>query len=169
MYKKRNGFTLIELLAVIIIIGLIAVIIIPKVNKTLKDSKDAVNKASVNGLVRTANNYYLEKRQSGFQGCSYDFETNENTCTGLEFIGEKPEEGKLRIDIDGNISIAAKFDKKCYIKNSQDENIISRNYEENNCIPIILTAQQIEYTTTHNSNVSNIKEALDDLYGRLGN
>ena len=168
--KNKKGFTLIELLAVIVIIGLLAVLIIPKVNKTIKDSRNNINKASVSGLIRVADNYYLEQKIKGnFQGCTYDFNNNTNTCDGLEFTGEKPEKGKLNIDRDGKISLAVKFDEKCYIKNVSEEEIKSKKYSENTCIPLILTASQLEYTTTHNSNVHNVEEALDDLYGLAGN
>lgn len=109
---KKKGFTLVELLAVIILIGLIAVLVVPKVTKTLKDSKESVNKSSVNGLVRTANNYYIESKMKGsFQGCSYNFTNNTNTCEGLEFTGEKPEKGKLNINEDGIVSLSVKFEK----------------------------------------------------------
>ena len=168
--KNKKGFTLIELLAVIVIIGLLAVLIIPKVNKTIKDSRNNINKASVSGLIRVADNYYLEQKIKGnFQGCTYDFTNNTNTCDGLDFSGEKPEKGKLNIDKDGKISVAAKFEKKCYIKNASSDEIIVKNYDENNCSALILTAQQLEYTTTHNSNVHNVEEALDDLYRLAGN
>ena len=55
---KNKGFTLVELLAVIVIIGLLAVLIVPKVNKTLKDARKSINKTSISGITRTANNYY---------------------------------------------------------------------------------------------------------------
>ena len=114
---KKNAFTLIELLTVIIIIGLLAVLIIPKVNKTLKDSRQKVNETSTKGLLRIADNYYLEQKIKGnFQGCEYDFENNINTCEELEFTGDKPEIGSLNIDKKGNVGIAVKYDDICYIK-----------------------------------------------------
>lgn len=132
---KNKGFTLVELLAVIVIIGLLAVLIVPKVNKTLKDARKSINKTSISGLTRTANNYYAENAsmKRNFQGCSYNFTTDTNTCDNLEFTGEKPKTGKLKINKEGKISIVAQFDKKCYIKNYDSDEIIEQDYSEETC------------------------------------
>ena len=59
---KKNAFTLIEILAVITLIGIIVMLIIPKVSETLKDARINTNEVSVNALSRTATNYYLEQK-----------------------------------------------------------------------------------------------------------
>ena len=43
---KNKGFTLIELLAVIIVLGLIAIITVPKINDQIEQSKKNLSKTS---------------------------------------------------------------------------------------------------------------------------
>ncbi len=54
---SKKGFTLVEVLAVIILLGLIAVIIIPNYNKSVEKSKKESFEQSLNGLVRSIENY----------------------------------------------------------------------------------------------------------------
>ena len=54
--KKNKAFTLIELLAVIIVIGLLALLLIPKVNSTIKDSKKNAGELSTQALARESDN-----------------------------------------------------------------------------------------------------------------
>ncbi len=60
MSKKRSGFSLVELLAVIILLGIIALIIVPSALKTLDNSKKDAFKNSVVGLITSATNYMGE-------------------------------------------------------------------------------------------------------------
>lgn len=60
MSKKRNGFSLVELLAVIILLGIIALIIVPSALKTLENSKKEAFHNSVIGLITSATNYMGE-------------------------------------------------------------------------------------------------------------
>ncbi|MGM9849532.1 MAG: hypothetical protein ACI31V_01380 [Bacilli bacterium] len=82
-----------------------------------------------------------------FQGCSYDFTNNINTCEGLEFTGEKPDNGTLSIDSDGDISMAVKIDKLCYYKGYSSDKIISKNYNEETC-KISFNGNYIEPSST---------------------
>ena len=54
MYKKRkiNGFTLIEILAVIVILGVVAVIAIPSVSEQILESRKATYVSTVSGYVK---------------------------------------------------------------------------------------------------------------------
>ena len=60
MCKKRTGFSLVELLAVIILLGIIALIIVPSALKTSENSKKDAFKNSVVGLITSATNYMGE-------------------------------------------------------------------------------------------------------------
>lgn len=132
---KKNAFTLIELLAVIIILGLLAVLIIPKINQTIEDARKNTYESSAYALVREADNYYLTKKAQGieFTGCSYDFGTKTNTCTGFEFSGKAPESGTLTISTTGQVAIAVKFDKYCYKKTYATEDLQTLQYNAGTC------------------------------------
>ena len=55
---KNYGFTLIELLAVLVIMGIIALLVIPNINNIIQNSKESSIKDSLNSLVKAADNYY---------------------------------------------------------------------------------------------------------------
>ena len=56
MFKTKKGFTLIELLAVIVILGLLALIVTPGIAKVIRNSKMNTAKASLEGYVRELEN-----------------------------------------------------------------------------------------------------------------
>lgn len=57
MLKERKGFSLVELLAVIILLGIIALVIVPSVMTTIDSSKKESFERSVVGLITAATNY----------------------------------------------------------------------------------------------------------------
>ena len=58
--KKKNAFTLAELLAVITILGVIALIVFPAVNKTIKNSKEKSYNQQVESILESAENWTTE-------------------------------------------------------------------------------------------------------------
>ena len=163
----KKGFTLIELLAVIVIIGLISVLIIPKVQNTLKESKQKTYEASAHALQREADNFYIMKKteKTSFDGCTYDFTNNTNTCNGFEFTGEKPESGSLIINKTGNMNFALKFDEYCYIKFKNSNEITIQPYNEETCKASISFAEDswttIKANLTANRNAYNIGDTKE--------
>ena len=131
----KKGFTLIELLAIIIILGLIAVITVPKIQETIEESKKSAYKTSVHALEREADNFYLTKKSSleSFAGCEYNFTNNTNTCEGYEFKGKKPESGTININKNGEVGFALKFDDICYVKKYKLNTLIEVNNKEFEC------------------------------------
>lgn len=132
---KKNAFTLIEILAVIVVMGLLAVLIISKVTQTVKDAKTNTDEVSANALARTATNYYLEQKtqNNNFEGCTYDFTNNINTCANLEFTGDKPQSGRLTIRKNGDVALAVQFEKRCYVKGFKMDKIEIDDYNEATC------------------------------------
>lgn len=103
---NKKGFTLMELLAVIVILGLLSVLIVPKVVSSIKDSKKKSYEVSVNNLVDALNSMAIDKKATltPFNGCSYNFDSSLNTCTDLEFSGMLPDSGSVSVDSDGNVN-----------------------------------------------------------------
>ena len=58
--KKQKGFSLLELLAVVVILGIIAAVVVPRVttsSQTAKDKVNAFNKATMNAAIER---YYID-------------------------------------------------------------------------------------------------------------
>ena len=58
---KKRGFTLVELLAVIVVIGLILVIVVPRVLKNIDEEKKSTFISSAKALIRKVEYDYMDK------------------------------------------------------------------------------------------------------------
>ena len=74
MKKNNKVFTLIELLAVILILGIIALIAIPTVNSILKESRTGAWKSTASQMTKAAENYF-QLKQIKNQDYVVDFKT----------------------------------------------------------------------------------------------
>ena len=103
---KKNGFTLVEVLAVIVVLGLIGGIIIPKIVSTINNSKENSSKISIELLVKALSNIAIDKKANlvPFSGCSMNFDSGVNTCTDLEYSGKLPTSGSISVDSDGVVN-----------------------------------------------------------------
>ena len=107
---RNKGFTLVELLAVILILGVLAILIVPKVKVMYNDSKEKIAKENANRLVKVFEEYYVKgsyKDQS--VACNYNFETGANNCTDIGITGDLPDSGYAFVNNDGEINGYAQF------------------------------------------------------------
>ena len=112
----KKGFTLIELLAVIVILGIIAVITTPLIMGVIEDARKNSAIQSVNGLLEAGEQYQIEGMMDGTGKKEIDL-----TSDDLEIKGSKPESGILLIDTEGNMSIIAKYGDYCIEKKFLEE------------------------------------------------
>ncbi|MBP3920009.1 MAG: prepilin-type N-terminal cleavage/methylation domain-containing protein [Bacilli bacterium] len=113
---KKKGFTLIELLGVIVVIGLILVLIIPKIKDIYDDSKKEIYLNSTKKIVSLFNEYYAKENiKKDFIECQYDFNKTNNSCENFSFSGKKPNYGNIKIDKLGNIDGYVIFEKYYFI------------------------------------------------------
>lgn len=105
-----KGFTVVEALAVVVLIGLLAVIIVSKIKPSIYDSKEASSLSSANSLIIRMEEYYFFKKMNGlFVECYYDFNNDVNTCEDFSFSGTKPNGGIININANGVISGSVLF------------------------------------------------------------
>jgi len=120
--KKEKGFTLVELIAVIILLGIIALIAIPTVNELLKEARMAAFEDTAYGLVRAGTLYYQQQELRDEVTSNITFTFPE--ATGLEVSGKKPSSGTMIVDIDGNVSLAVSNGRYCARKGFNESEII---------------------------------------------
>ncbi len=99
--KNKKGFTLVELLAVIVLLGLLAILITPKITETLKKQKKAIFTNSVEGIVNAINNDIADDSSISTemsQYRAYEFDVNK-----LYLIVEDNMSKDESIKISGNI------------------------------------------------------------------
>ena len=87
---KNKGFTLAELLGVIAILGIIALITVPAINRSLNQGKDDLYKTQIEQLKKGAQDYYAEHLSE------MPKTVNSTAC---KTIDELQKEGYLPLDI----------------------------------------------------------------------
>ncbi len=148
----KKGFTLIELLAVIVILGIIAVITTPLIMGVIEDARKNSAIQSVNGLLEAGEQYQIEGMMDGTGKKEIDL-----TSDDLEIKGSKPESGTLLIDTEGNMSIIAKYGNYCIEKKfleeeptiiTKEECTIEESEKKNMTTKIYGVRRKIEESTT---------------------
>ena len=112
----KKGFTLIEILAVIVVLSVTMLIVIPNLTNLFSTSKESLNKKSVSNIARAGNQYYAMN--------VLDSDISRNIYYDLDFLGKKPENASVYINRNGDVTVGAIFDNKCYFKDYYDSEIV---------------------------------------------
>lgn len=130
---NKKAFTLVELLAVIIIIGVISVITIPKIQQTLEKTKKDIVKTSANGYIRTIEEYLLNEKmnlkKTNLNG-TYNINSdgvlyNSDQEYNIQIKGKKPINGTLTYNKNELVSGCLTIDKyKVMFERGELNNII---------------------------------------------
>lgn len=128
--RTRKGFTLIELLIVIVIIGILAVGLVPKVIDAPKKARDTVRKKDLDSIKIAVESYYADKNT---YPAAIDI-----TTLGSYFQGNKVPTDPSKKDASSNPvpylyskdNVSAAGATKCYVIGTQLESTTGGNSTE---------------------------------------
>ncbi len=122
---NKKGFTLIELLAVILILGIIALIAIPTVNKIINEAREGAFKTSSDNIMKSAEQECQTQLIKGENPIlSYTFLEGKINYP-LEVKGTMPDDGYILLDGECSVTDFYLKDKNNVYSNGED---IRKNY-----------------------------------------
>ncbi len=130
----KKGFTLIELLAVILILGIIALIAIPTVNNILDESRRGAFKTTTQNVLKQAEETCMMENIKGIEVTkTYTF-TDGNVFPKLDLKGELPDNGTIILDDECQGRIAVNNNKYCGQKLDVNDSVSVIDYDSNTCM-----------------------------------
>jgi type IV pilus assembly protein PilA len=153
---KKKGFTLIELLAVILILGIIALIAIPTVNNIIQEARMGAFKTTVNQVVKSIENQcHLEELKNVNKTKVYTI-IDGTISPSLEIKGELPKNGIFNVNNNCEVILATDDNKFQAERDNFEEEIL---YSE--CDGQICATRRKEL---YDAELARIKEALMSWY-----
>lgn len=121
---KEKAFTLVELLAVIVVLGILLIIAVPRISDAVNVSKKKSFEISVKSLEKELKSLYIKDNFNiSKNGKSYVITNKAFVGETLDVKGEIPDSGNLYIDEEGKTAFIIKKNNLCAVKDFYDDNI----------------------------------------------
>lgn len=128
---KKNAFTLVEILAIIVVLGIIALIAAPILLGVIDNGRKKVFETDSKSIEREVLRYVSQN------GISGTFIINGSTVTlngqPTDIQSGSGYQGKIIVDADGNSKFAIHNDRWCLKKDMQSNSEII-SFDENTCV-----------------------------------
>lgn len=139
-YMNKKGFTLVELMAVIIILGVVLLLVLPAVDKTIKNSKQTAYKAQLDRIKKASSDWAISNAK---------YLPNEEGDSIVIYLGELKTSGLIDVNIknpinnkilSNNSSITITKSNGNYVF---DINLITLDSNESSNAPILIISGNI--------------------------
>ena len=135
---NRKGFTLVELLAVIVLLGIILIIAVPKFSHVVKESDENLFKTNSKLVLKEILNIYESEYKGSLNTSNVIYNINNGKVekdSKIYDINLKDDTatGRVEIDNDGNAKMVLKNDKYCVVKEFNNAELQEYDSSDSRC------------------------------------
>lgn len=135
---NKRGFTLVELLAVIVILGILLVIAIPKISDIISVSKEGTFKTDINSIIKLVKIHYQENYGGSLNSSNkiYNIENNKIMLNNVDLkLSSKTGTltGTVEVNSNGETKVIIHNSDYCGLKNFDSELSVHSLSVNNSC------------------------------------